>query len=222
MMGMLEVTNVSHHYQFTPIFDRFSFSVPAGAITGIVGANGIGKTTLLNLCAGILHPSQGSICLHGVPTKKLRLSYLFQNDRESLLPWLTVRDNIALHALIRGAKRQERERIASKLCAQSGVRLDLARYPYQLSGGQQQMVCILRGFALCPDLLLLDEPFSALDREIKKQMVAFFRRVWKQTRPTCLLVSHDHEEVRALAHHLITLGGSPASIIKQETLTPHL
>lgn len=215
---MLEITNLSFGYQTTQktkrmVFENLELSVPSRSLIGIIGQNGCGKTTLLHLCAGITQPLQGMISLEGKPIQTARVSYLFQNDRESLLPWYCVRDNITFLSLVERTSRKAREKQAQKLCTQYGITLNLDQFPYELSGGQQQMVSLLRGFATCPDLLLLDEPFSSLDAIKHEEILTRFKEMWMQNRPTCLFVSHDVDELCSVAQYLLILGDTPTQLL---------
>mgnify|MGYP001577899884 CR=1 FL=1 len=219
-VGMLEIKNLVFTYpslkqKRDPLFNGFDLTLPSQKIIGVIGQNGSGKTTLLHLCANLLSPAQGTIFLDGSSCHKKQISYLFQNDRESLLPWLCLSDNITFDQLIKRVPQKERANLAKALCEQSGIKLELNRFPYELSGGQQQMVSILRGFAGRPDLFILDEPFSSLDTLTRQNMLRAFKYIWRQQRPTCLFVSHDIDELFLVAHHIVVLGDSPTRVVKR-------
>lgn len=197
------------------VFEHFSLEL-FPEITGILGPNGCGKTTLLNMIAGITRPDSGQIV---IGSGKRNIGYVFQDYRNSLFPWLSIRDNILFPLKIQGCKKaEELERLASLRRITGELPFDLDRYPYQLSGGQQQYVAILRSLIADPAVLLLDEPFSALDYQ---------NAVWLKTRvagilnainiPVVLIV-HDIDHLISLADRILVLSQKPTHILKEFTV----
>lgn len=160
---LVSLTKVSKSYVnkdgSMALFSNLSFSIKRSEFVAIFGPNGCGKTTLLNMISGIDKEFTGT-CER---SPHLKVSFVFQNYRESLFPWLTVKENIAFPLSLKGVSLLNREKAVRDLCNRLSVSMNLEAYPYTLSGGQQQMVSILRALITKPDLLLMDEPFSALD-----------------------------------------------------------
>ena len=189
---MIELENLRKSYGSTCVYDGFSLSVEEGKITCLLGASGCGKTTLLNMLAG-LTPYEGRI--KNVPA---RISYIFQEER--LLPNLTVRQNVAL-VLGRNA---DGNRISEILAKVELLGKENA-YPCELSGGQAQRVSIARAFAYPSELILMDEPFSSLDTALKIRLIGVFCRLWEEEKRTAVVVTHDAEEAYMLAHRALVL-----------------
>lgn len=189
---MIELVNVSKKYANTPVYENFSLEIEEGKITCLLGASGCGKTTLLNMLAG-LTPYEGRI--GNVPE---RISYIFQEER--LLPNLTVKQNVALVL----GKNADGKKISEML-----EKVELSgkedAYPAELSGGQAQRVSIARAFAYPSGLILMDEPFSSLDTALKIRLIDVFCRLWQEEKRTAVFVTHDAEEAYMLAHRAVLL-----------------
>lgn len=189
---MIELVNVSKKYANTPVYENFSLEIEEGKITCLLGASGCGKTTLLNMLAG-LTPYEGRI--GNVPE---RISYIFQEER--LLPNLTVKQNVALVL----GKNADGKKISEML-----EKVELSgkedAYPAELSGGQAQRVSIARAFAYPSGLILMDEPFSSLDTALKIRLIDVFCRLWREEKRTAVFVTHDAEEAYMLAHRAVLL-----------------
>lgn len=186
------VENVGKRYGATPVYENFSLEIEEGKITCLLGASGCGKTTLLNMLAG-LTPYEGKI--ENVPA---RISYIFQQER--LLPNLTVKQNVAL-VLGRHADEEKISQILEKV-ELSGKE---NAYPAELSGGQAQRVSVARAFLNPARLILMDEPFSSLDTALKIRMIGLFCEIWREEKRTAVFVTHDAEEAQMLAHRAIVL-----------------
>jgi NitT/TauT family transport system ATP-binding protein len=195
-----------------PVYSGFDLDVRRGDILGVFGPNGCGKSTLINMAAGLLPKDGGEILYDGREVHEVRVGYVFQNYREALFPWRRALDNIRYPRRSRGLMRAESAARVELLAAQFRVRFDLARYPYELSGGQQQLVSIMRALAVEPEVLFLDEPFSALDYETTLSLRSLLQRVLKERRVTTILVSHDLEESVVLSDRLLMLRRRPTSI----------
>ena len=143
---------------------------------------------------------------------EIKFGYVFQNYREALFPWLRAFDNIAYPLKMMGIGKAERRQRVEKLVAHLGVKLDLSRYPYTMSGGQQQLVSIMRALVVEPEILFLDEPFSALDYEMTLFMREQLQKIFMETGMTTVLVSHDLEEAVYLADQVLLLSRHPARV----------
>ena len=195
-----------------PVYSDFDLDVRRGDILAAFGPNGCGKSTLINMAAGLLPRDGGEILYDGREVGEIRVGYVFQNYREALFPWRRAADNIRYPLRLMGLRRAEIDARLERLAAQFRVRFDLNRYPYELSGGQQQLVSIMRALAVEPEVLFLDEPFSALDYETTLSLRGLLQAVLKETRVTTLLVSHDLEESIVLADRLLMLRRRPTSV----------
>jgi NitT/TauT family transport system ATP-binding protein len=198
----------------TPIYDHFDFDIPRGKLISVFGPNGCGKSTLINMIAGLIAPDAGEVLFDGRPLSDVKFGYVFQNYREALFPWLSAFDNIAYPLKLMRVARAERDRRVEQLVARLGVKIDLALYPYQLSGGQQQLVSIMRALIVEPEILFLDEPFSALDYEMTLFMRDQLQMVFMETATTTVLVSHDLEEAVYLADYVLLLSRHPVRVVE--------
>ncbi len=194
------------------VYDRFDLDIPRGKLVSIFGPNGCGKSTLINMVAGLIPPDAGEILFAGKLLRDIKFGYVFQNYREALFPWLRAIDNIEYPLRLMRLPKAERRARTRRLVANLGVKIDLNRYPYELSGGQQQLVSIMRALVVEPEILFLDEPFSALDYEMTLFMRDQLQRIFVETGTTTVLVSHDLEEAVYLADRILLLSRRPASI----------
>jgi NitT/TauT family transport system ATP-binding protein len=196
--------------------DGVDLTIPTGAFVSLVGPNGCGKTTLLNIIAGLLSPDVGAVSIEGKPPAEARIGFVFQDSGRSLFPWLRNIDNIALALHDSGLSRASRRRRASRFLDEMGLsELPRDRYPYQCSGGQQQLVALARELIYEPDVLLMDEPFAALDFERRVAQQLHLLALWDKAKPTVVLVSHDIEEAVFLADRVVLLSGRPAHVVEQ-------
>lgn len=195
-----------------PLYQDFDLDIPAGRFISIFGPNGCGKSTLINLISGLIPIDGGEILFDGRPVRDVTIGYVFQNYRDALFPWLSARQNIEYPLTVRGLPPAQRQARVDELIAQFEVGFDLGRKPYELSGGQQQLVSILRALAPRPEVMFLDEPFSALDYEMTLFIRERLQSVFQQTGVTMLLVSHDLEEAVYLADHLLLLTKRPTRV----------
>jgi len=218
-MSYLNIDNVSAHYHSRKgsdvVLDNVSLELRNDDFVVILGPSGCGKTTLLNLVAGFTNSKGGKIELDGklVNGPSAERGVIFQHD--ALLPWLTVIDNVAFGLQLRGVPRKERKLAASKVL---GL-VDLAGYEnhhiWELSGGMRQRVGLARALAADPKILLMDEPFGALDAFIREQMQELLLKVWSETRKQILLITHDIEEAVFLATELVLMTPRPGRIVER-------
>ncbi len=185
--------------------------VAEGEFVALVGPTGCGKSTLLNVVAGLLAPSAGEVRIFGQPLTGVnrRAGYLFQQD--ALLPWKTALDNVALGLLFRGVPPAEARRQARMWLAKVGLEGFEGRFPHQLSGGMKKRVGLAQTLILSPKILLMDEPFSALDIQTRHLMENELLRLWQEDRKSVLFVTHDLEEAIALADRVVVFSAGPAS-----------
>jgi NitT/TauT family transport system ATP-binding protein len=188
-------------------------TVARGEFVAIVGPSGCGKTTLLNLVAGLLHEYRGQAHFGGrrIDGPGRERAVVFQSP--SLLPWRTVHANIAYGLELQGASRAEIERRVDRYLRMVGLQGFAGSYPRELSGGMQQRVNLARALAVEPELLLLDEPFSALDALTREAMQVELQSIWLQTRATALLVTHQIDEAVFLADRVVVLSARPGRIV---------
>ena len=200
--------------------EAVSLSVAPGEFVAIVGPTGGGKSTLLNLAAGLIRPTAGTVSSFGAPVDGInrRAAYLFQQD--VLLPWKTALGNVVLGPLLRRQPRDRAEALARQWLARVGLRGFEGRYPHELSGGMRKRVALAQSLIVGPEILLMDEPFSALDVQTRALMENDLLRIWQDDRKTVLFVTHDLEEAIALADRVLVLSAGPgARIIGAHTVT---
>ncbi len=194
-----------------PAIEAVDFSVGQGEFVSIVGPTGCGKTTLLNLAAGLLSADRGSVEVFGHPLEGLNrdATYLFQQD--VLLPWKTAEENVMLGLLFQRLPGAQARSHARDWLARVGLVGFENRYPHQLSGGMRKRVALAQSLIINPKILLMDEPFSALDVQTRQIMENDLLRIWAQYRKTVLFVTHDLEEAIALADRVVVLSSGPAA-----------
>ena len=195
-----------------PLYQEFDLDIPKHKVTCIFGPNGCGKSTLINMIAGLIPIDRGSILFDGKTLKETTIGYVFQNYREALFPWLRAIDNIEYPLKIMGRSAEACARRARELVVSFDIQFDLTRYPYEPSGGQQQLVSILRALAPEPEVLFLDEPFSALDYEMTLLIRDKLQEIFRATGLTTVVVSHDLEEAVYLADEVLLLSKRPTRV----------
>lgn len=196
----------------TVLYKDLDLDLPRGKVVSIFGPNGCGKSTLINMISGIMDYDSGQILFDGKTARETRIGYVFQNYREAGFPWLRAIDNIRYPLKFLRLAKAEREARIESLLASFNVSIDLNRYPYELSGGQQQLVSIMRALVIEPEVLFLDEPFSALDYEMTLFLREKLQSVLSETDITTLLVSHDLDEAVELADEVLLLTRKPTSV----------
>jgi NitT/TauT family transport system ATP-binding protein len=206
------VRGLSKRFDKAVIYDKFDLDIPRGELISVFGPNGCGKSTLINMIAGLITPDAGEILFDGMLLADIKFGYVFQNYREALFPWLRAFDNIAYPLKMMKVPPADRKARTERLVTRLGVKLDLNLYPYQMSGGQQQLVSIMRALIVEPEILFLDEPFSALDYEMTLFMREQLQRLFMETGTTTVLVSHDLEEAVYLADRVLLLSRHPARV----------
>jgi NitT/TauT family transport system ATP-binding protein len=199
-----------------PVLADVSFDVAKGEFVCVVGPSGCGKTTLLRLIAGLLSPSGGQIVYQGqtVTGPSRDRAIVFQDYSKALLPWRTVKGNIALSLEACGVARSQRDGRIRDLLAKTGLEYAAHQHPNQLSGGMQQRVQIARSLAQEPRLLLMDEPFGALDAITRQTLQDEVVRLAAETRTTVVFITHDLEEAIYLGDRVIVLASNPGHILE--------
>jgi len=215
--GELVVDHVFHDYlaggRRTDVLNDVSFRIPAGSVACVVGPSGCGKSTLLGLAAGLLRPSKGTLRWDGAPVKMGPTSHLgMAFQQPGLFPWMTVRQNVAIGLRTRGHSRRDAQATADRFLDTVGLADFKDAYPGQLSGGMAQRVGIARALALKPRLLLLDEPFAAVDAFTRLKLQQEFKTLLRLDRPTVLFVTHDVPEAIALGDSIVVMTQRPATV----------
>jgi len=199
-----------------------TFSVEASELVCVVGPSGCGKTTLLRCIAGLLEPTAGEVLLEGarVGGPPPGMAVVFQEYGRSLFPWMSVRANVELPLRAKRLQGQRRDELVSEALGAVGLGDVHGAYPWQLSGGMQQRVAIARAVAYEPHVLLMDEPFAAVDAQTRAELEDLVRSVWHRTEVTILFVTHDIDEAVYLGQRVLVLSSSPTVV--QEDLTVDL
>ena len=215
MKEVLRFENVSMHYHSkqgeTVALKNVNFSVAEGEFVAIIGPSGCGKTTLLSLAAGLLSPTSGRVVSSGV-------SYGYMLQKDELFPWRTIEKNIFLPLEIKRSNTPEHRARALALAEKYGLKQFLKSYPSSLSGGMRQRAALIRTLSVNPDVLLLDEPFSALDYQTRLSVCDDVYKIIRQEKKTALLITHDISEAISVADRIFVLSHRPASVISEHTL----
>jgi NitT/TauT family transport system ATP-binding protein len=188
-----------------------SIEVRPGEFIAVVGPTGCGKSTVLNVAAGLLAPSAGTVRVDGEPLRGLnrRAGYMFQ--AECLMPWRSARENVAAGLQFRGLEPTERLQRADEWLARVGLEHFGSRYPHQLSGGMRKRVALAQTLILDPSIILMDEPFSALDVQTRQMMENELLELWARNRKSVLFITHDLEEAISLADRVVVFSAGPAA-----------
>ena len=218
-MEKLEVQHVSKAFEGVPVLEDVSITLRRGELVCLLGVSGGGKSTLFNIISGLLKPDAGCVLLDGedITCQTGRISYMLQKDL--LLPYRTVQDNVALPLLLRGVKKQEARKQASALFAEFGLEGTQTKYPAQLSGGMRQRAALLRTYLFSQDIALLDEPFSALDTLTKSAIHKWYLDVMEHIRLSTLFITHDIDEAILLSDRIYLLTGKPGRVTEELTIT---
>lgn len=198
----------------TIVLSHVSFSLKPHEIIAIIGPSGCGKSTLLNLVSGLIEPSEGQVTLNA------RMGYMFQTDH--LFSWRTVKDNVLLGLEITHTKTKENVKYAIDLLEKYQLGEFLHHYPQELSGGMRQRVALIRTLVLKPEVLLLDEPFSALDYQTKLLVLDDVYRIIHEEKKSAIIVTHDISEAISFADRVIVLSSRPSSIQASIPIDLHL
>jgi NitT/TauT family transport system ATP-binding protein len=198
-----------------PALRDVSLTVMPGEFVTIIGASGSGKSTLFNLCVGLLEPDEGSIFINGVRPKSRLGTLGYMPQRDLLLPWRSVLDNVLLSQDVKGVPRRQSRPKALEMCQRFGLEGFERDYPSSLSGGMRQRAALLRTWLTDCDTLLLDEPFGALDALTRKELQDWLLAVWQEFGRTVVFITHDVEEAVYLADRVIVLTSRPGTVKRE-------
>src|SRR5262245_29043105 len=224
MRTKIEVRDVSKDFATEKgvlrVVERVGFTVGDGEFVAIVGPSGCGKSTLMNIAAGFVRPDQGSVSIDGAEVRAPGAKAILISQQGSVFPWLTVRENLMFG--LDGRERRERAALADHYAAIVGLTGFEKSYPHQLSGGMVKRVELARALVVKPEILFMDEPFSALDALLSLRMRGELLRILSEERHTVLLITHDVEEAVHLADRVLVLSPRPARIQASfEVRLPH-
>lgn len=197
-----------------------TFTVEAGELVCLVGPSGCGKTTLLKCVGGLLTPTAGRVTLSGkqVSGPPPGMAFVFQEYGRSLFPWMRVGENVELPLKQKDLSKQRRRELVAGALESVGLSDAAGAYPWQLSGGMQQRVAIARALAYEPQVLLMDEPFAAVDAQTRADLEDLVRRLWRERAMTILFVTHDIDEAVYLGERVVVLSASPTVVQEQLTI----
>lgn len=216
MENLVEIKNLNLIYQDlkseTLALTDINLNIKEKEFVSIVGPSGCGKTTILSIISGLLKPSSGSVLINGkIPNLKSDMcGYMFQKD--NLLPWRTIEKNIFFGLEIKRKLNKDSKKYALDLASKYGIGDFIKKYPHELSGGMRQRVALIRTLALQPELLLLDEPFSALDYQTRLELCDHILKIIKTEQKTAILVTHDIQEAISMSDKIIVLSARPGRI----------
>lgn len=220
-MALLELHNVSvrfplpKQHRVLTALDHFSLSVQQGELVALVGPSGCGKTTALNVLAGQVAPAEGEVTLAGRPVRGVLPSMGYISQADTLLPWRTVLDNVALAMELRGVPKAQRREKARALLARVGLAGFEHSYPRELSGGMKKRAAIARVLAIDPAILMMDEPFAPLDALTRQKLQDDILAIWESTGCTILYVTHDLTEAITLADRVVLLSARPGRVVRE-------
>ncbi|KAA6317604.1 NitT/TauT family transport system ATP-binding protein [termite gut metagenome] len=217
-MSTVHICNLSVSYLSkngsTRVLQDFSLNVSEGSIYAIIGPSGCGKSTLLHILAGILTNYSGEVLINGKRPDPKCLSIGLVPQNYGLLPWKRVRENIFLPEIIKKRNIPDREEYTKEILTALRLQSFLQRYPHELSGGQRQRVALARSFIQKPDLLLMDEPFSALDALTAERSRQLFLDIWQRHRVTTLFVTHNIDEAVSIGSQVVLLTPLPGQVAR--------
>lgn len=214
-MAVLQVEDVSKSFDTEQIIRNISLELQEGEIVSLLGVSGGGKTTLFNIIAGLSVPDTGNVFLEGedIIGKPGKVSYMLQKDL--LLPYRTILDNVALPLIVRGMKKKEARERAASYFEEFGLQGTEKKYPSQISGGMKQRAALLRTYLFSEKVALLDEPFSALDMLTKTTVHEWYLDVMEKIKLSTLFITHDIDEAILLSDRIYLLTGKPGTITKE-------
>ncbi len=214
--GLVEVEGLSitftRHRHTVTVLDNVNFQIQPGSFVCLLGPSGCGKSTLLNALAGFIRPTQGYILVDKDPVTKPGADRGFVFQQYSLLPWKTTFHNVELGLKIKGISKGKRRELVNEYLNRVGLYQHRYSYPHQLSGGMQQRASIIRALVNSPSVLLMDEPFGALDAQTRHMMQELLMEIWSDLRTTVLFVTHDIEEAVFLGERILVMGVNPGQI----------
>ncbi|MEU6213768.1 ABC transporter ATP-binding protein [Streptomyces sp. NPDC047023] len=220
MSRSVRLEGLSVGYGGAPVLEPTDLEFPAGSFTALLGPSGCGKSTVLGAVAGFVRPASGLVSVGATPVRAPGPDRGVVFQHYALFPWRTARGNVEFALKRLGLPRAERRRRALAALAEVGLAEGAEKYPAQLSGGMQQRVALARALAAEPEVLLMDEPFGALDALTRTRMQTLLRELWQRRGTTVLFVTHDIDEALALAERVVVLGGAPGRVLADRTVLP--
>ncbi|MBK5200108.1 MAG: ABC transporter ATP-binding protein [Spirochaetaceae bacterium] len=214
-MALLEAKNLAQSFEGQEIISDVSIELGPNEIVCLIGTSGVGKTTLFQILSGLHQPTAGHVVLEGqdITGQAGKISYMLQKDM--LLPYRTIEDNIALPLIIQGTHKKEARVRIQPYFEEFGLEGTQKKYPSQLSGGMRQRAALLRTYMFSHKVVLLDEPFSALDALTKHEMHTWYLKIMEKIQLSTLFVSHDIDEAIYLSNRVLVMAGTPGTIIKE-------
>ncbi len=209
--------NISHvfnqkHRPSLKVIDHVNLTIEAGTFVSLLGPSGCGKTTLLRMLHGLVHPTSGRVFVSGAPVRKPTPDRAMVFQDHNLLPWKTVKENVVFACRLAGVAYGQREPRAREALTKVGLGEFLDHFPSQLSGGMKQRVGLARALSVTPQVLLMDEPFGALDAQTREVMQEELLRVWESDRKTVVFVTHSIDEAILLSDKVVVMSQRPGTI----------
>lgn len=225
-MAKLEARNISKHFvavqggqaQQVSAISNINLSIEDGQFVCLVGPSGCGKTTLLNILAGLDRPSEGEVVLDGRPVTETGPDRIMVFQENALFPWLKVADNVEFGLMVKGIEKKKRNEIAMQYLDMMQLTKFADAYTYQLSGGMKQRVAIARALAIDPEVLLMDEPFAALDSQTRDLLLVELQLIWARTKKTIVFITHNITESVCLGDKVAVFTKRPGTIKKEITI----
>ena len=217
-MPLFSASNVTQKYDDVTIIEDINISLEEGEIVCLIGTSGVGKTTLFHVLSGIASPTEGTVVLDGEDVTGVtgKVSYMLQKDM--LLPFNTIEDNVSLPYRIKGMRKRDARAKVAPYFEQFGLEGTEKKYPSQLSGGMRQRAAFMRTYFFGQKIMLLDEPFSALDEITKTEMYSWYARISSVLHLTTLFISHSLDEAITLSDRILVMSGRPGKIVRELVL----
>lgn len=211
-MSYLELKNISKSYQEVPTISNINIQIEKGEFVSLVGPSGVGKTTLFNILSGLDQPDQGQVLLQDEEITGQTGKFSYMQQKDLLLPFYQIIDNVSIPLRLQGLSKKEARNQAQAYMEEFGLKGAEKKYPHQISGGMKQRAALLRSYLYSDQLMLLDEPFSALDFFTRASMQAWYRKFSQDHGTTSFLISHDIEEALLLSDKVYIMQGPPGQV----------
>lgn len=211
---MLELKHIEKSYLDLKVLNDISFSVEKGEFVSIIGPSGSGKSTIFNILNGVTKQSEGDVLYNGQNLSDTQRPFAYMPQKDTLLPWRSIQDNVILPQLIQGIKKSTALEELTAHLSTFGLEGFEGLYPHQLSGGMRQRANLLRTYMTHKDIFLLDEPFGSLDAMTRQNLQDWLLQIWQAWGKTVLFITHDIDEALYLSDRVIVLSNRPATIIR--------